>query len=548
MGFSLHFVRGCLLLLICGATSVFGSAALATPAAFTFDPTPAVNLTPGQETGKAVVVIRLVGDPAILPGTISLEDRAANDKPGTVVGFEAGPPNSQAGSLTWFVTATVTSLPTNSSSMRYLTARYAGYTQVLPYTLSNKPAGSFSWKVKPTVEKRRWDASDPLRFSISTGPVPATDVRLLSGSFVDSDQLNALKTSFQLCFDQDVSCDGAPIVLAANTSYDLVIRAVGETIAPPGDYSGSFSIVSAEKPEGDSFPVTLYLSDSFWKAVGVILIALGVFCSFFVNTWTQRRNDRNARLRPAAALIAEAQRLQDAFTDLQPRAQTDFANAQAATTDVLNTLSIRNLKEKGYIGSVIPPLRGSDAVAENAQKYEIFLAELSKRLTVLSLLWRAADQAISLWKKTPTAATRPKLQTALTALDNLVEPGFVADVQVVAAEIEKVLLELRGALNEAQGIAEDANAGPALEIGYSSERIAFETEVLNVVGWLTFGILSLAVGSYLLIAADPGFGQWKDLLLCLLWGFGVPAAGEKLSTLSSTSVAQGFGLTLTKVA
>ncbi len=290
--------------------------------------------------------------------------------------------------------------------------------------------------------------------------------------------------------------------------------------------------------------MTLYVSNPCVKAVGVALIITGIVLSFIVGTWTQRQAEQNARLRPAVLLKEEAERLLAGYRDL---AETRFSKACNNLKNIMDVLSIKKLKARGFLGSFIPPVRGGEASAQNAQAYEAFLDEHSKQLTALAVILQAGNRALAMWAERKDETTRESLGKAQIALDDLAVNGLTLDRDALSTEAEKVLVQLRGSLNEAFGIQDDPGAGPALIVGYSSQRIAFETEVLNLIGWLVFGFLSLAVGSYLLIFANPGFGQLKDLLYCLLWGFGVPAAGEKLATINSGTIAQGFGVTMTKV-
>lgn len=534
------FLACCVVVTICCTTVV----AVAAPGTFSFDPSSVITIAAGQETGKAVFLLKLVGDPATLDSVLELEDRGAVDRPDIGVRFEPGPPNRQSGALVWFVTTTVTAAPVNTTSVRYLTARYGGYTQVLSYTLSNKPAGVFAWKVKPPAEKRRWHANDVLRFTIDVGPVPATDVRLLNGSFLNSETLSGLNDRFSLCVDGVTPCPASSIVLAANKSFDLLIKKEGDGTIEPGQYSGTFTVVAAEAPAGDSFPVTLYVSDTLMKIFGGGLIVLGIVLSFIVGTWTQRQAEKNARLRPAVLLKEEAERLGGGFSDLTA---TGFPNTRKALGTIVLGVSQESLRARGFLGSVIPPLKGAEASAQTAQNYEAYLGALSKQLTALAVILQAGNRAVAMWAERMDETTRSLLDTAQTALDNLAIEGFISDRDKLSAEAEKVLVTLRGSLNKAFNLQDDPEAGPALTVSYASQRIAFETEVLNLIGWLVFGFLSLAVGGYLLIVANPGFGQLKDLLYCLLWGFGVPAAGEKLATINGGTIAQGFGLTMTKV-
>lgn len=519
---------------------------------FSFDGTSTITLYPGQENGSAVFVVILRGAAAALAGSLELQDRGARDRPEVTVNFDEGEPTVGDDSLTWFVTATVDGIPANTASPRFLTARFAGFTETLQYTLTNKPDVAFAWKVIPDADARRWDSFDPIRITVSVGSVPATAVRLVPSSFVDAEGLYVVPRVFRLCSGSETAdeaaCDGRPIGLAANETHTLYIRPVGTGAVWPGEYKGSFTLVAAEKPDGDSFAMTLHVSRWGWQLVGAGLIAVGLLLAWTVNIFLQRRNEQNLVLMPAALLVEQVANLHVEASRMAGFAGLSLGNAAAHLEDILNSLSKKSLMASGYIGSSIDFFGRPAGVAQPAKTYQQFLAEVDGRVALLSLLVEGGfRQAMLAWKSSQPVSERDIVLNALDDMDKMLpRGGSLPTRDSLAALLEVRLTAMRSALSAASGVQDDA--GATARVGYSSERIAFETAAINIAGWVVFAALSFVVGCYVLIVSDPDFGQWKDLMLCLLWGFGLPVAGEKLATLSSPGVAKAFGVTLTRAA
>jgi hypothetical protein len=514
----------------------------------------AITLAPNQENGSATFVLKLTGDAASRSGSLQLRDRGSRDTPEVTVVFEEDDPNVGDGSLTWFITATAAGLPANSILPRFLTASYAGYTQTLPYTLSNKPETAFTWKLLPVAEVRRWNASDPLRFTVSVGPVTATSVRLLSSSFMDGEELNVLGRVFRLCADREPqsasACDGRPISLAANETHILSIRPLEAGAVVPGEYKGSFTLVAAEKPDGESFPVTLHVSQPGWQVAGAILIAAGLVLAWLVNVFLQRRNEQNVALMPAALLVEQVENLRIEHSRFATLTSLELGNTAAHLEKVLTALSKKTLKASGYINSAFAFFSRPAGTGQPAKTYQQYLAEADELVALLSLLIEGGfRQAMHSWKPTRPESERAIIVNALNDMDALVAAGMpLPTKEGLAASLQARLTAMRNALTAASGVQDDSQDAVTSRVGYSSERISFETAAINAIGWAVFAALSFVVGWYVLIVSDPSFGQWKDLLLCFLWGFGLPAAGEKLASLSSPSVAKAFGVTLTRAA
>ncbi|RDJ05063.1 hypothetical protein B5K06_26185 [Rhizobium grahamii] len=542
------------LFLLLGGTAA-AIATCAAPAfavdAFTFDTSSTVFIPSGQDPGKGTLILKLTGDAATKNGSLVLRDGNVGGNPGTTVRLEMGEPNRSGSALTWNVNATVSGLPVNSLLPRYLEADYAGYKQRLDYTVTNRPPGSFSWNVTSAPQARKWDGEEALPFSLYVGPIPATNVRVLATSFVAKDSLDLVDGGFTICSGSDAECSGKSITLDANELHSLKIKPTKSLAAAPGEYHGTFTLVSSEAPKGETFAFTFYASSRLSKGFGTFLIAFGIFGSLYVNVFLQNRNERNAKLKPAAVLADQAKIVKVGFDELAATNSVAFVNVDDEFKDIADRLSDKKLEAAGFIGAMIPYLKVPSGANETPQAYKDYLDDIGKRLTALSLILRGCLEAVSIAKGNSNPKTADALKTALSSSDKLLSATMPLTKESLASALQVVLQTLRSDLAKASGMEDDSSGAArprGFYVGYTSEQLAFETAASNFVGWCAFALLSFAVGWYLLIASNPAFGQARDLLMCLLWGFGVPAAGEKLAGLTAPSVAQGFGITLTKVA
>ena len=98
----------------------------------------------------------------------------------------------------------------------------------------------------------------------------------------------------------------------------------------------------------------------------------------------------------------------------------------------------------------------------------------------------------------------------------------------------------------ALGTPPPPGAPPATIQSRSFERLEVEIRNLSVFAWFIFGGLAAAVGIYVLIISNLGFGQRGDFLVCLFWGFGLPVGGQQLLQLTTGSVVTALGVTVPK--
>jgi hypothetical protein len=527
------------------AAVLFGSPqrAAAEASAFSID-TAALSIKPDDPGKSAVFSLTLTGDMAKFDHELAVKD-GGPQSPDVNVEFKPSPPNIRGNSRTWIVEAKIIKMPADDSLSRYLIATYGPLQEHLRYTLSNRSSEKFSWNVTPTQPARRWNVSDPLSFNVVVGPIPASNVQLLPSTFMEAETLEPLPGGFQLCRSADEACTGEPLSLAANQAHALVIKPLNIGSPTPGEYDGTFSLVANEKPEGNSFPAKLHISDLTRRWIGVGLIVLGILAAFFVNYIVQQRNERNVRLMPAAVLAEQVAGLRRQHSRVAELASLPFPTTAKHLDDLETDLSIGRLKARGFVGGSIPLLRPATAPS-GAETYQQFLTRIDSLVALLAIAINSGlAQAAAALRPGMSNAARKIVTDAMADMDGMLATSLPTK-DALATTLQTRLKTMQTALAAEQGTQGDAVSDQAPVVGYSSEKIAFDIAAVNLTGWAIFMVLSTLVGSYVLIMSDPDFGQFKDFLMCLLWGFGIPAAGAQLSSLSSPGIAQSFGITLTR--
>lgn len=125
------------------------------------------------------------------------------------------------------------------------------------------------------------------------------------------------------------------------------------------------------------------------------------------------------------------------------------------------------------------------------------------------------------------------MPAVLTALDAVGGNAATLTADVVAAQVHAALTALGAPM-----------AAPAAARDPGSQHLLLETAAANSLVWLGMLALTWAIGLFVLVLNNPGFGVPMDFLYCLIWGFGLPAAGQQLT---GTSAATAIGITLPTV-
>jgi hypothetical protein len=92
----------------------------------------------------------------------------------------------------------------------------------------------------------------------------------------------------------------------------------------------------------------------------------------------------------------------------------------------------------------------------------------------------------------------------------------------------------------------DSNTPPTTAPALSFERLSLQLTHVEVSVWLVWLLVTCVSGSAALVFSNLGFGAPLDYVLCFLWGFGLPAAGQQLTQTSAGSASQALGVSVLK--
>ena len=168
-------------------------------------------------------------------------------------------------------------------------------------------------------------------------------------------------------------------------------------------------------------------------------------------------------------------------------------------------------------------------------------SQVVNNLNVMVMIKAAGALALPSMPAAPLAA----LQTLVTSIDQL--SAAPRSLLIACVQRSKRCLT-PGTRNHR--LEQSGNAGPASGyagrlaaecVPYSNGNPNHHTAVLVGVGRP-----QRAHRLYRASHAGSGFGTVADYLRCLLWGFGLPVAGQGLQTLTMSSVNTQLGVTLPK--
>jgi len=306
---------------------------------------------------------------------------------------------------------------------------------------------------------------------------------------------------------------------------------------------GNVIVASAEKPEGETLAVTIYGTTLCRQLAGVLMILLGVICAWFVTVYLQNRINRDQLLLPAIMLREQFQELRGVLND-RPKAAKEFDCTQTfkALDKSERALSENDLQANNLVPSSMPNPFKTGAV--NAEGYKQLIALQSARFESLQLIVKSGFKII--WNHMSSATTnehRAAIATAFAAVDSISSEDPLPSAHDLDPRLKTILTALDTALgtNQIKSLIAATAANPPPR---TSEQVTAEIRALSGLAWLVFALFATALGTYVLILSNLGFGTFSDYLICLFWGIGLPISGTTLaqSTTGSAATTLGFSI------
>jgi hypothetical protein len=512
----------------------------------------ALRIPAGRTEGEVRVLLRaenVASGDAAKDEAAELKDLGALEPGDTTMTFEPRGTlvNRDATSRAWLWTGRVARLPLNSTHRRFARLAFGGTTQLVEYTISNVAAGAFTWSVTaPASPWIVWQGFPGYRTStalmISTGDWPATNVRLAQSTLHDGAGLGSIDLADLALCDDTGRCGS--VAIEPHATRTLHLRLTSPTRDAwtwfHGKYTGTLALAVDERPEPQTFTVTVQASSWLARAIGVVALALGVALWWWANVWVRARLLRLEALRPVAALREQIRLLRERLGRAPARELTPV-NVDARLADIDGSLTTSALDRSNRLPPP-PPTRGADTSAALKE----FLTEQAGRVAGIGVV--VHDGLERLWREWADGAgtAEPGVKAALlAALARLDKEGAEVGGDGDARTLVKDVLASFGAAR-AKAIAADVGPLAAPPEPPRMQELTWEIGRLHTRSWLLWGALTVLTGAWTLVFANAGFGTVFDLLFCLFWGFGLPTTLEKLQQVTPAAIATSAGVTLPK--
>jgi hypothetical protein len=404
---------------------------------------------------------------------------------------------------------------------------------------------SFTWTVQPPPSAWSLAAGNPASIAIMVGAVPATEVRLAVCSFVEQSTKTPLGCDrLKLCREPAGGC--AQDLQLKPGANPLFLRATGSI--GPGTYLGSLTITAKEDPKGYTSPaITLYQTTPRRRLLGVLAILFGVALAWWVTSYARGRVARGQALLPAALLTTQVVELRTSLDASPARYRDRTAATRAAIQDLLGRLTEAYLDGRNFIPPRFPnPFGGT---AADSAGYKNHIEALNGTVALLALIVRhGLASAWTPWQPGLPAALQTAIDTAVHDIDDLAALAPLPSLDAARQRIDAALAILDHALHPpapgAAGFAAGGQGGAPPPLSF--ERLSVGLANLELSVWAVWFLVTGLAGTAALVFSNLGFGTPLDYVQCLLWGFGIPAAGQQLLQASVGSVSQAVGVSIVK--
>lgn len=476
-------------------------------------PEPTLYLPAGLASADVLLHVHIGGAGAECTPALTVRDLAPVPLPQVEVGKTPLKVPSGPKDCDWYFPLKLTSIPPKLTQERNLELKLGETSRVLPYVLTNQ---SFAWTVKSpsSVWPVRGTTGRTWQLGVVEGP--AKGIRLafcrLDGPMpFDCSQL-------QLCVDSPNDCKSAIDLPKGRSTLFLKLK---DEFHQPGTYDGNVFLIADTRPESETLPLKISYTSWPWQLLGIACILLGVVLGWFVTVYARARILRDRALFAVAALGQTAQKLRQDLDGLPSGYAGNVHATKKALDDLLASLSPSALDGQGFLPTVF-------GGAGDAAAYQIFLTGVGDRLAMLKVIVGGMITALTI-PVTSTPADPDPHGRALMALDNLDANIQPPSADLARTQVQQTLATLVPPVPPAARMA----APPAPP---TPESLRIDIERLGWASWIAWLVITVVVG-YLAQVDKAGFGAPADFFVCLLWGLGLPAAGQQLTQLMPSTIA-----------
>jgi len=512
--------------------------------AFAFEDT-TLALRAGSSDGNVTVWVRWDKAPADAEKSQpTILDHTSSAGPTRVVFSEAQPPNRKrlGDQVEWEFVAQVSGLIPNTSQNRKASISLESTSTDVSYTITNVPAGSFTWSVSRPPSQWIISANPNVNLMVAAGDRSIAAVRLVQSTLQDAASKHQITPSqFVMCMEGDAECQkrgevrcrnltgGASLAHGQdNTVYNIPARrstpitlALCPNFTDPGVFTGALTLSTSEDSSTQSVQLTVFSSSSHRYLRGGVLICLGLFLWFMVAVVFRTLYNRNQLRMPFADLKDTIEKLRGPVTTINKKTGVDLSKVKEGL-DFAQTEVERNAQ------AAVPgglSTSGSN-IATPDQNYQAKLNASKDVVAVQVAIMKAVQNASERWNEDPQQ--QASVKKALQALNDLdQQTRRPTNQQDAEAQIKPITEELTKAFRLVS-LAEPSALASVRELRLRNEQLDYVT-------WGLWFAITIALGLYLLVDTQPGFGTSTDLWKCFFWGLGISVAGQQFNPSTVTT-------------
>jgi hypothetical protein len=454
---------------------------------------------------------------------------------------------------TWRIDVRVDGLTAaNTLQRRYATVSWAGKSWIVEYFLSNQPAAEIKFDTNGIPSD--WNISDSscISFRVLASPPGLTGVGFATNLVEDTtktifpseklhlwdergyrsrslQQTNATEESASQSQIDEAATNGEPLYLCSDQGLDQY-----------GHFAGTLILFAAQKPEGKSQSVSIY--SSRWKWVGYLLIIIGSVAAYIVKVYLPATIARSRELEPALFLRRQLADIASVVSGLSPQTKAALQETPDKIESIQKDLSTSSLDSNHFLHRV-PPIPFNENVDTNG--YMALLRSGGTQVAALSVVVRDGLVRADQRRRTTTQKDQQLVDQACKDIDDALASAPLPSIEQLQKQTRDRIKKLDDDIARANQnqFAVTALASQEDSGSMSWERIEFSIDRWSGTIWVIWTVLVAAVGIVYLVWNNLSFGRPQDFLYCLLWGFGITAAGQQIT---AGLITTGLGVTLPK--
>lgn len=499
-------------------------------------------------------------------GKQKLEETLIGESERVKVAFDAPTEiKTNTDSTDWAVPFNVSGMPPLTTVTRYVKFKVGNVDWTLPFLIASPPAeapaATQGWSVKPWPANGRaldLDEGMPLFVSVP-GPAPRAALKVANLDLVEQSTKKTTSWSgWRLCLPADSqeksradTCSGIDATKLGKGVHEFRLKLPEKRSLQPGKYEGVLVVSSEAAADGvvQDVNVLLYASSTGAKVCGFLAILCGVLVSTLLTSFGRRWIDRQRLLIPAAVLQQSIRRLKNELGQIKG----DPVNGRPSSNRLDKALqdATGSLSQDSLVTHGLPPRIPLPGVPIDAGQLDLLKTFLDAQ-AALVLRWQAIVErgvlAVEAHRARHGTLLGVRLQAykdAYEALDVLAEAAAL-DSTPIGQRVDEIVKAFKDALAPKPRSLAAARTLPSAQLETpplpTPERLRLRVKEGSILTWALVLVVTVGVGTHLLVLGNPGFGTVADKLNCLFWGLGLGTGAAALG-INVNSVLTSFNLT-----